>query len=48
MVGTIVLFATTMVTAYMDSPAGGRPAAMASALCRLGLEAAYVALGITY
>ena len=44
-VGMVILLATTMVTACMDAPVGGRSTALAGAICSVALDAACLAVG---
>ncbi|KAA6428610.1 MAG: hypothetical protein FRX49_01485 [Trebouxia sp. A1-2] len=44
-VGMVILLAITMVTAYMDTPVGGRTSYLAGAMCSVALDAACLLIG---
>lgn len=47
-VGMVILLAITMVTAYMDTPVGGRTSYLAGAMCSVALDAACLLIGESF
>ena len=44
----VILLATTVATACMDAPVGGRSTALAGAICSVALDAACLAVGESF